>query len=107
MTERRDHHFEDDDAFAERIARPLRAPQRAGDQFEDSLIDAIRADKELRAIVPRRTTVTSSAWWSAPTVRLSPIASVALAAGIAIVAALAARGTVVRAPAPATARAVV
>ena len=98
MADRHDPRRENDDAFAERIAGPLRAPERAGSGFEDSLIDAIRADRPLRAVVPRRVQPWSGAWWSASTVRLSPLASVALAAGIAALAVLVTRGTTRPAP---------
>jgi hypothetical protein len=86
MTDRHERRRENDDAFGERIARPLRASERAGDRFEDSLIDAIRAERPLRPIVPRGVRPLSGAWWSASTIRLSPLASLALAAGIAALA---------------------
>jgi hypothetical protein len=82
----------DDEAFAEHVARPLRAAEHANAGFEDSLIAAIRADRPLRRIIPRRASVLSGAWWSAPAVvRLSPIVTVALAAGIAAIAVLTAQ----------------
>jgi hypothetical protein len=86
MTDRKKQRPEDDDAFAERIAQPLRGSARATDGFEDSLLDAIQARKPLRPLVPRRVQPLSPAWWSASTVRLSPIMSLALAAGIAAIA---------------------
>jgi hypothetical protein len=98
MTERYNPRRESDDAFADRIARPLRTAERARDGFEDSLIDAIRADKPLRPLVPRRVQPWSGAWWSASTVRLSPIATLALAAGIAALAVLVTRQTSQPAP---------
>jgi len=93
MTERHQPRRESDDAFAERIARSLRTSERARDGFEDSLIDAIRADRPLRPLIPRRVRPWSGAWWSASTVRLSPIATLALAAGIAALAVLVTRRT--------------
>ncbi len=94
MTDRRERRREDDDTFAERIAGPLRTPERARDHFEDSLIEAIRAKRTLRPAIPRRVQPLSGAWWSASTVRLSPLASLALAAGIAAIAVLVTRGRV-------------
>ena len=105
MIDPRHRRLEDDDQFAERIAQSLRTPERASDAFEDSLIEAIRRGKRLRTIVPRRTRPLSPAWWSAPMVRLSPLMSVALAAGIAAVAVLVTRG-VSRTPARSNALAV-
>jgi hypothetical protein len=93
MTDRRNR-FPDDDAFAERVARPLRTPEHASRGFEDSLIAAIRADAPLPRLVPRRTRPLSPPWWSAATIRLSPIAGIAMAAGIAAVAAVVGRATV-------------
>src|SRR4051794_21332107 len=89
MTDRDEPRREDDDAFAERIARPLRASERASHRFEEALLDAIHTSKPLPSTVPRRrATPLSPAWWSASTIRLSPLASLALAAGIAAMAVL-------------------
>lgn len=78
----------DDELFAERVARALRAPERLDDGFEDALVDAIRADRPLRRRIAPRGRPLSAAWWSTPrTVRLSPIAGLAMAAGLAAVAA--------------------
>jgi hypothetical protein len=85
-----DRRPDDDEAFAEHLARPLRAAEQANADFEDSLIAAIRADRPLRRIIPRKARVLSGAWWSAPIVRLSPVSTVLLAAGIATIAVLAA-----------------
>jgi hypothetical protein len=86
--------------FAERIARPLRSPEHTRDGFEDSLIAAIQANKPLRRVIPRHPRPLTPAWWSAPSVRFSPLVGVALAAGIAAFAVLATRATTGRAPAP-------
>jgi hypothetical protein len=93
MTDDRNRRVDDDEQFAERIARPLRAPERASDAFEDSLIDAIRSGRPLRRVAPRRHRPLSPAWWSLPAVHLSPIAGLALAAGIAAAAVLVTRFT--------------
>lgn len=89
-----------DELFAERVARPLRTSESASATFEDSLIAAIRAEKPLRRVIPRGTQPASPAWWSAPLIRLTPIAALAMAAGIAAIAVFATR-TVSRATAPA------
>jgi hypothetical protein len=107
MSEHRDPRHEGDEAFAERIARPLRAEERARDGFESSLIEAIRAGKQLPPLAARRRRTMSRGWWSSPTVRISPLVAVALAAGIAAVAALLTRGAMSRGPAGAATRAIV
>jgi len=75
------------DEFIERIARPLRAPERFGDDFEDALVAAIREDptteRQQRAV--RRFAL---AWWSVPSIRLSPLAALAIAASLMAVASL-------------------
>jgi len=84
-----DHTHDNDDVFGERVARVLRTPERARDDFEDSLTAAIRADRPLRRTIARRMRPLTPAWWAAPAMlRLSPVASLALAAGIAAVAVL-------------------
>ena len=78
-----------DDVFAERLARLLGKPERFDDDFERSLVAAIQAERPIRyRLVPRARPFTPS-WWRAPaSVRLSPIAGLALAAGLAAVAVL-------------------
>src|SRR5262249_50149688 len=81
-----------DDLFAERLARVLGQPERFGSDFERSLTAAIQADRPIRLrLVPRARRFTR-AWWRTPaTVRLSPIAATALAAGLMSVAILGTR----------------
>jgi hypothetical protein len=78
-----------DDEFAERLARVLGRPERFDDDFERSLVAAIQAERPIRwRLVPRARPLTPS-WWRTPAmVRLSPIAGLALAAGLAAVAVL-------------------
>ena len=90
MSDPRNNHPEDD-AVAERIARRLRTSEHASESFEDSLIAAIRARQTLPRLVPRHARPLSRAWWSATTIHLTPIAGLALAAGIAAVAAVVTR----------------
>jgi hypothetical protein len=74
------------DPFVERTARVLRAPERFDDDFERSLVAAIRDDRPIeRSEVRRR--VLSVGWWNARSLRLSPAVGLALAASIAILAA--------------------
>jgi len=79
-------HETPDDAFVERVARRLRAEERFDDDFEDTLVAAIRADRRIEAPVARRR-VFSRGWWSAPSLQLSPLSTLAVAASlIAVVA---------------------
>lgn len=78
----------DDDRFAERVARVLREVEPFDEAFENSLIEAIGADRPVAGVPnPRRRW---PRWWSSRTISISPLAALAAAAGIAIVAALAA-----------------
>ena len=84
-----DQSREHDDVFADRVARVLRTPERFDDDFERSLVDAIRADRPIdRSLEPRRGALSFS-WWSTPRrIHMSPVMALALAASIAAVAAL-------------------
>src|SRR5687768_16728119 len=63
-------------AFAERIARPLRAPERLESTFDARVMSAIHADLETRS--------KGRSWWLRPrTVEISPLVGLALAAGVA------------------------
>jgi Glycogen recognition site of AMP-activated protein kinase len=76
-----------DDVFGERLGRVLGQPERFGDDFERSLVAAIRADRPIRLRLVPRARRFSPAWWKTPaSVRLSPIAATALAAGLAALA---------------------
>lgn len=72
-----------DDEFAERIARPLRAPEVLAPDFESRLMAQARAEvARQRAVAERKN------WWTRRRMyAVSPLAGLALAAGIAIVAA--------------------
>ena len=86
MSDQSQHH--DDDAFAERLGEVLRKPERFGDEFERDLVEAIRADRPIEQLEPR-TRVFGPTWWRTPvTVRLSPLAGLALAASVAAAVAL-------------------
>jgi hypothetical protein len=78
----------DDDAFAERIARPLRAPEQTRPDFD------IRVMSSLHGAVtsgPRRV---SGSWWRRSRLyRLTPLAQLAMAAGIVMLMAAAWAGS--------------
>ena len=65
-------------AFVERVAPPLRAPETLDPSFEARLMAVARAEAP-RLYPPRPRT-----WWRRPrTVRISPLAGLAVAAGLA------------------------
>ena len=71
-----------DDEFAERIAQPLRAPEILAPDFEARLMAQARAEVARQHVVPRRTS-----WWTTRRMyTMSPLAALALAAGIAVIA---------------------
>ncbi len=89
-----------DDIFGERLGRVLRKPEHLSDDFEDELVDAIRADRPIDGRVLPRVRTFGATWWQTPiTVRLSPIAALAMAASVAAIAALTALSTRPRAAA--------
>jgi hypothetical protein len=71
------------DPFTERIARRLRAEERFDDDFERTLVEAIREDRPIERHIAARRRPLSPAWWSAPSLRMSPLAGLAAAASIA------------------------
>jgi|SRR5689334_23170480 len=88
----------ENDPIIERASRLLGAAERFDDDFEQSLIAAIRADRPLRPIALRRASPLTPAWWAASGgLRLSPISGLALAAGIAAIAVLGTLGLTRRA----------
>lgn len=90
------------DAFVERIARKLREPMNADETFERRAMAAVRdAAREHTAEQPARKRV----WWMRRSVRLTPVAALALAAGIAAIAVAGALSTRPAAQAPAIAAA--
>jgi hypothetical protein len=94
-----DHDKDERDPIIERAARALSAPERFGNDFERLLVEAIRADRPLRRTVSRRARPMSPAWWAAPAgLRLSPLAGLAMAAGVAAVAVFGTLGVTRRAP---------
>jgi len=71
----------DDDDFAERIAAPLRAPERAHPSLEKRVMQKVLA--EGHALYPVRGSGSQSWWRTRHIIRLSPLAGLALAAGLA------------------------
>ena len=76
----------EDAAFIERIAASLRAPERAHPSFEKRLMDQVR--REGSAHYPILGSSHQSWWRKQRVVRYSPIAAMAMAAGITAVIAL-------------------
>ena len=73
-----------DDEFAERIAQPLRAPEVLAPDFEARLMVQARAE-----IARQRAVQAHRGWWTTRRmVMASPLAGLALAAGIAALAAI-------------------
>jgi hypothetical protein len=69
----------DNDPFIERIAKPLRAPERPDATFEARAMSAVLAAARSEAEATSR-----RSWWLRPRMlHLSPIASLAMAAGFA------------------------
>jgi hypothetical protein len=86
-----------DDEFAERIAQPLRAPEVLAPDFEARLMAQARAELARERAVPAR-----HSWWRTRRMyAVSPLAGLALAAGIAMVAAASTLALVRRSAAPA------
>jgi len=73
-----------DDEFAERIAQPLRAPEVLAPDFEARLMVQARAE-----VARQRAVQAHRSWWTTRRmVMASPLAGLALAAGIAALAAI-------------------
>jgi hypothetical protein len=78
MVEQYSGMHEDDNAFAERVATQLRAPEYADVSFERRLMEKVR--EEGKVLYP---VTTNSSWWRKERiVRISPLAGLAVAAGI-------------------------
>jgi hypothetical protein len=86
MIENRDDLPTESSAFVERIAGPLRRPERLDSSFDDRLMRRVEVEApELYA----RVRPTTARWWKTErVVRLSPISAVALAAGVSMFVAL-------------------
>jgi len=73
-----------DAAFAEQIAAPLRAPEHAHPSFEKRLMEKVHAEGP--ALYPPATVRAGRSWWrTSREFRLSPLAGLALAAGISAI----------------------
>jgi Glycogen recognition site of AMP-activated protein kinase len=76
--------LEKDAAFAEQIAARLRAPETVHPSFERRLMDRVRAEGP--ALYPRGREWSGGSWWrTRREFRLSPLAGLALAAGISAI----------------------
>ena len=68
--------MQDNDPFIQRIAQPLRASERVDPTFEARAMSAVHA-------AARETAMQRQSWWLRPrSVRINPLASLALAAGL-------------------------
>ena len=77
----------EDAAFLERVAGPLRSPEFTDASFEQQLMEKIRRDGP--GSYPVFVPVRAASWWRTErVVRLSPLAGVAVAAGLAGIIAL-------------------
>jgi hypothetical protein len=84
MTDYRDEISEETAAFCERIAADLRHPERLDPSFDARLMDRVRREAGLPG-----SQNSGSSWWRTERVlRVSPLAGLALAAGISTIVAL-------------------
>ncbi|HEY8852269.1 MAG TPA: glycogen-binding domain-containing protein [Gemmatimonadaceae bacterium] len=95
----------EDAEFAERIASRLRSPEHAHPSFEKRLMEKVRAEGS--ALYPQRAVAARPWWRTEREFRISPLAGLALAAGIAGIIAVSgiAIGSRISSVAPATASA--
>ncbi len=92
MPDRNRTSSEDDTAFADRVAAPLRAAERVDSTFGERVMSAVRADLRERATSRSTPAPQRHGWWKRSwTLRLTPVTALAAAAVIAIVALLGAR----------------
>ena len=76
----------EDAAFADRVAEPLRAPERAHPSFEKRLMDKVRMEGP--ALYPVRSSANAPWWRNEWVIRLTPRTGIAIAAGISAIIAL-------------------
>src|SRR5687768_757373 len=87
MTEDQSEMTSEDIAFLERVAKPLRSPELVDDTFEPRLMAQVR--RVGSTLYPASRSTRSTSWWRTErVVRVSPIAGLAMAAGLAGVIAL-------------------
>ena len=72
----------EDIAFLERIAKPLRSPEFLDDSFEPRLMEQVR--RVASSVYPPSRSTNGASWWRTErVVRVSPLAGLAMAAGLA------------------------
>lgn len=77
----------EDIAFLERVAKPLRSPEFLDESFEPRLMEQVR--REAAALYPAAVSTNNASWWRTErVVKVSPLAGLAMAAGLAGVIAL-------------------
>lgn len=85
-------HFEmgdrgaEDAAFAEKVAAPLRAPERAHPSLEKRVMDRVRMEGP--ALYPTRADSHESWWWTRRVFEFRPLTGLAVAAGVSAIVAL-------------------
>src|SRR3954466_10695377 len=84
MTDDRNEISEETAAFCERVAAHLRQPERLDGSFDARLMEQVRQ----HARSPQRSAPQSSWWRTERVLRVSPLAGLALAAGISMFVAL-------------------
>src|SRR5881275_3044424 len=73
----------DDEAFADRVAAPLRASERVHPSFEKRLMDRVRMEGP--ALYPVPGSAPTSWWWTKRVFEMSPMKALAVAAGVAVI----------------------
>ncbi len=92
MPDRNPTPSDDDATFVERVAAPLRAPERVDSTFGERAMSAVRADVRESDATASATTRQRLGWWQRTwTLRLTPVTALAAAAGIAALALLGTR----------------
>ena len=81
-----DREAADDAAFAQRIAAPLRAPERAHPSLEKRVMDRVRMEGP--ALYPQRGESHESWWWTKRVFEFTPLTGLAVAAGVTAIVAL-------------------
>jgi len=81
-----DREAADDAAFADRIAAPLRAPERAHPSLEKRVMDRVRMEGP--ALYPQGGDSHESWWWTKRVFEFTPLTGLAVAAGVTAIVAL-------------------
>lgn len=92
MPDRNQSPGENDAAFADRVAAPLRAPERVDSTFGERVMSAVRAEVREHGAVGSAAPPRRRGWWQRTwTLRLTPITALAAVAAVAVLALLGTR----------------